>query len=1204
MNLRRMATLASAIAVTAVALLLALAPRAHAACPYFGIDTTTTYLASANPSIVLLPQSQLVWSAFAVRPAAGEDWDVTLYQNSAADPTCVANPLASSTFGGSVVDFVIGDYAHNPAGTYYADVTRFSGASGALVRWRESPQVMTVNGPTLSRSWGANDLIETWNVSLVAGQQYTVNFSAAGGIDAKVMLFRNPAAGTYWAGRAGAVLTSSVTTTYLAPSTGTYAVVVVNDNGANGTFSLGIGTCTTPIALASGTTVNTPLGDNYYQFTQSAAYWTAVGVRSTSADYDVNAWSGTAGSWPSCFSGGLAASTGVGVVDFVIGDFNANPTGTYYANTLDYSTTGGAAVEWDSGADLLTVNAAPVSRISGASDVLEVWDVFLTAGQTYNFAFNATGSNMHLLLFRNTGGGVYWSGRSGAQFDVTGCQSYMAPASGYYGVVVTNETGASATYTLGVSQAPCACAQGLVSETPASAGTPDAYFDFTDSYAFWAVVGTRGVTNADDWDLTVSGAATGNPAPTCIGPAVIASSFGAGLADIGVIDFNQTPSGTYYVRSHHFSGAAPSGIVEWDQTHGELIENGPYQTLGIPASEVAHVWDAYMYAGVTYTLEYTPSDPTIKLMVFENAAGGTYMATRSAAALLTSSTTSYTPTVSGYHALVVVNDAAVNGSYVLRYGTCGTPTALANNVAQSTSQGIQTFTIAPVASQWTAVGVRAGATDWDLKASATSSSPFPNCVGGPLASSTSGNLNFVDFVTGDFFHDPPATYYVQANQFTGGAYAPGTVEWSAGGGEVIVNDNNVLSHATNANDVLQSWSVSLASGTQYTFNFNHAGGATLHLLLFQNAGGATYWTGRSGAVADLTPGGGPFNYVAPTSGEYGIVVANDDGGTDNYSLTIKACTTATALASGVSTTDVPENFHSFAQSSQYWTAVGVRSTTDWDIEVNSNPGGGAPGICQSGTLGSSTFGGTTVDFVVGDFNTGGNPTGTYYTRDFRFSGTGVGTVEWDSGPDAITVGAAPIHRTTDASDVLEVWDVFLNAGQTYGIYFAHYGAVDAKVFVFRNPGGAYWAGRSGNVYQSSILGNYTAPSTGWYGLVVVNDNGAAGDYYLGVNNGPLAVQPSATPHVTELRTVQPNPSRVNMSIEYSLSERSDVHVQMIDLSGRVVAEIEQGSHDAGVWRSTWNGMTTSGRKAAPGLYLVRLEVGGRTIGQRKVTVLD
>src|SRR5262249_32484845 len=148
---------------------------------------------------------------------------------------------------------------------------------------------------------------------------------------------------------------------------------------------------------------------------------------------------------------------------------NHNPTGTYYTYTQDFnSNVGGADIEWDSGADLLGVNALPISRSTGPNDVLEIWDVQLAAGQTYNFAFNPTDPHIHMLLFRNAGGGVYWSGRSGAQFDVTGCTTYAAPSSGYYGVVVVNETGATASYTLGVSQAPCPCATALTSQTPAS----------------------------------------------------------------------------------------------------------------------------------------------------------------------------------------------------------------------------------------------------------------------------------------------------------------------------------------------------------------------------------------------------------------------------------------------------------------------------------------------------------------------------------------------------------------------------------------------------------------------------------------------------------------------------------------------------------------------------------------------------------------
>jgi hypothetical protein len=86
--------------------------------------------------------------------------------------------------------------------------------------------------------------------------------------------------------------------------------------------------------------------------------------------------------------------------------------------------------------------------------------------------------------------------------------------------------------------------------------------------------------------------------------------------------------------------------------------------------------------------------------------------------------------------------------------------------------------------------------------------------------------------------------------------------------------------------------------------------------------------------------------------------------------------------------------------------------------------------------------------------------------------------------------------------------------------------------------------------------------------------------------------------------IQPNPARSRMSIEYSLSQQAPVRLQMIDLAGRVVAEVENQTRGAGVWHAGWNGLTRSGAKAAPGIYLVRLEVDGRLIGQRKVTLLE
>src|SRR5262249_54872250 len=143
-----------------------------------------------------------------------------------------------------------------------------------------------------------------------------------------------------------------------------------------------------------------------------------------------------------------------------------------------------------------------------------------------------------------------------------------------------------------------------------------------------------------------------------------------------------------------------------------------------------------------------------------------------------------------------------------------------------------------------------------------------------------------------------------------------------------------------------------------------------------------------------------------------------------------------------------------------------------------------------------------------------------------------------------------------------------------------------------------------NVYQKSASGNYTAPSTGWYGVVVVNDNGGAGYYELAFYQSALAAQPDEAPAKTALATIQPNPARARMSIEYSLTRQAPVRLQMIDLAGRGGADRENQTRAAGVWHAGWDGLTNSGVKAPPGIYMVRLEVDGQVIGQRKVTLLE
>jgi len=60
-----------------------------------------------------------------------------------------------------------------------------------------------------------------------------------------------------------------------------------------------------------------------------------------------------------------------------------------------------------------------------------------------------------------------------------------------------------------------------------------------------------------------------------------------------------------------------------------------------------------------------------------------------------------------------------------------------------------------------------------------------------------------------------------------------------------------------------------------------------------------------------------------------------------------------------------------------------------------------------------------------------------------------------------------------------------------------------------------------------------------------------------------------------------------------------VRLSVIDIQGREVARLENGSRPAGEHSLVWNARS-GGRSVAAGLYLVRLEVEGRTLIRRMV----
>jgi hypothetical protein len=410
-----------------------------------------------------------------------------------------------------------------------------------------------------------------------------------------------------------------------------------------------------------------------------------------------------------------------------------------------------------------------------------------------------------------------------------------------------------------------------------------------------------------------------------------------------------------------------------------------------------------------------------------------------------------------------------------------------------------------------------------------------------------------------------------------------------------------------------------------------AGNGTDIYVQHLNLAGAVQWTANGVQVSDAL--NAQDGAVVASDGQGGAFAAWRDlragAFSDLYSQRIDAagviagqCAAATLLSnnSPVAAT-IAQSYYTFDQTNFYWTGVGVQSAagSDWDMETYQPVtfGNNPYPICFGGSLAGS-FASSGVDFVVGDFNightfpvVGGDGVG-YGVRAFRYSGSGDGTVEWDGGPDVVerdcgTGGGCGAKSGNNWTGVLDVWDVLLFANTTYTFTFDHTGSADIKFLLFSSSGtsGTYLVPRSARLFETtSPTWVFTAPETAWYAIVLVNDNGLTGTYTVRVFTGVLASGVGGGPgSLTGLRGVAPNPSAGRVRIQFALHEPGAVAFEVVDMAGRMVARIPGRRWEAGTWSVDWDGRTSRGTQAAPGIYFVQMRVDERRVGLGRLALI-
>jgi hypothetical protein len=182
------------------------------------------------------------WSVVALRPPAGVDYDLTLY-----DDAALQQRLAGSLLTGDTIDFVAVDSGHRPLGDYYPVVNRPVGTTGTgdyRIELAATSRLL-VGSPTQAMT-APDDVVAVWDYCPSTTGNVTITATPSDASqDAELFLLSSDAAnpGSWVIGRSGAAAESvgngpgqpeSIT---FNQQTTCYGVVLINRAGS-GTYTL------------------------------------------------------------------------------------------------------------------------------------------------------------------------------------------------------------------------------------------------------------------------------------------------------------------------------------------------------------------------------------------------------------------------------------------------------------------------------------------------------------------------------------------------------------------------------------------------------------------------------------------------------------------------------------------------------------------------------------------------------------------------------------------------------------------------------------------------------------------------------------------------------------------------------------------------------------------------------------------------------
>jgi hypothetical protein len=144
------------------------------------------------------------WSAVAVRPPAGADYDLELYEDRAQTAF-----LKGSYYGGNNVEFIAVDSGRRPLEDYYPRVPQWSGRGDYQIELAQGADILWTAPQTITMS--ATDVVVVRDVFLWAGVPTTITVApGAASQDAELYLMQSDATAASWIKSRGQATASSL----------------------------------------------------------------------------------------------------------------------------------------------------------------------------------------------------------------------------------------------------------------------------------------------------------------------------------------------------------------------------------------------------------------------------------------------------------------------------------------------------------------------------------------------------------------------------------------------------------------------------------------------------------------------------------------------------------------------------------------------------------------------------------------------------------------------------------------------------------------------------------------------------------------------------------------------------------------------------------------------------------------------------------